>query len=68
MTFSVHAKHLPFDQILVDVTELSWLYFCSEMVIIICSMLAITIKDLVLRWNNKELAIGKNTVQFEPKS
>ncbi len=43
-------------------------FFCGEMVVIICSMLAVTIKDLALRWNNKEMVTGKNVVRFEPTS
>ncbi len=42
--------------------------FRGEMVVVICSMLAVAIKDLALRWNNKELATGKSAVRFEPAS
>ena len=39
--------------------------FCGEIVIIICFILAVAIKNLALRWNNKELATGKSAVWFE---
>ncbi len=42
--------------------------FCDEIVVVICSMLAIAIQDLALRWNNKEPATGKSAVRFEPTS
>ncbi len=42
--------------------------FCGELVVVICSMQAIAIQDLALRWNNKELATGKSAVWFEPTS
>lgn len=36
------------------------------MIVIICSILAIAIKNLVVRWNNKELAVTKKSaVVFE---
>lgn len=39
---------------------------CNEIDIIICFMLAISIIDLALKWNNKGLLTKKNTVWFEP--
>ncbi len=42
--------------------------FCGEMVVVICSMLAVAIQDQALRWNNKQLATGKSVVRFEPTS
>ena len=36
--------------------------FCSKIVIVIYFMLAIIIKNLALRWNNKKLAIEKCTI------
>ena len=40
--------------------------FCDEMIVFIYSMLAVAIKNLVVRWNDKELAaIGKRAVQFK---
>ena len=42
--------------------------FCGKMVVVICSMLAVAIKDLALRQNNKELPTGKIAVWFEPTS
>lgn len=42
--------------------------FCGEIVVVIYSKLAVAIKDLFLRWKNKELTIRKSAVQFEPAS
>lgn len=42
--------------------------FCSEIGMIIYSTPIIAIKDLALRWNNKELITGKSVVWFEPIS
>ena len=40
--------------------------FYGKMIVVICSMLAVAIKDLAMRWNNMELAVtGKSAVQFE---
>ena len=43
-------------------------FFYGKIVIVIYSMLAITIKNFALSWNNKELTTGKNAIWFEPKS
>ena len=37
--------------------------FCNETVVVICSMLAIAIQNLALKWNNKELNTRK--VKFD---
>ena len=36
--------------------------FCGKIVIVIYFMLAITIKNLALKWNNKKLITGKSAV------
>lgn len=44
-----------------------FLFFCGKLVVVICFMLviAITIKDLPLRSNNKELPTMKSAIWFE---
>ena len=42
--------------------------FCGKIIIIIYFMLAIIMQNLALRWNNKNLAIGENTIWFESTS
>ena len=38
------------------------------MIVVICYILTITIKDLVVEWNNKKLATKKSAIWFEPVS
>lgn len=42
--------------------------FYDAIVVVICSILSVAIKDLVLSWKNKELVIGKSAVWFEPEN
>lgn len=43
----------------------SFFLFCVEMVVIICFILTVAIKDLLLKQNNKKLVIWKKVVQFK---
>ncbi len=40
--------------------------FCGERIRVIYAMLAVAIKDLELRINNKNLPLGKSVIRFEP--
>lgn len=43
-------------------------FLSGEIVVVIYSMLAVAIKDLALKRNNKELVIRKNAVWFKPSN
>lgn len=40
-------------------------FFCDKIVIMICSILAVIIKDLALRGNNKKLVNKKSVIWFK---
>ena len=42
------------------------LFFCGEMIRVICAILAVTIEDLEVRLGNSNLALGKSAIRFEP--
>ena len=43
-----------------------FLLFCGEMIRVICTMLAIVIKDLEVYLGNSNLPLGKNAIWFKP--
>lgn len=42
-----------------------WFLFSKEMIKVICAILAITIEDLKLRWDNPDLLLKKSAIRFE---
>ena len=43
-----------------------FLLFCRKMIIVICTILAITIEDLKVHLGILNLLLGKNAIWFEP--
>ncbi len=43
-----------------------FLFFCEEMIGVVCAMLAVAIEDLEVRLGNSNLPLGKSAIWFEP--